>query len=72
MNKLMICMKSGNYYIIKSDFKNITEMLEGAMPKSVNGSNWCCFSLAESDKFGNDNVLLDGREIEAFKYLGGD
>ena len=72
MSKLMICMKSGNIHIVNSEFKNIAEMLEGTMPKTINGSNWCCFSLTESDEYGNNNILIDGKEIETFKYLGGD
>lgn len=67
MSKLMICMKSGNNYIVNSPFKNINEMLEGTIP---NQNNWSCFSLAEKDENGNDNVLVSSNEIEAFKYLG--
>ena len=70
MSDLTICMKSGKIHNVNSEFKNINEMLKGTMPRYADASNWACFSLVEKDEFGNDNVLLDGKEIESFKYLG--
>ncbi|MBU3176076.1 hypothetical protein KPL47_06805 [Clostridium estertheticum] len=55
---------------LNSEFNDMNEFLKDVMPKYENENRWNCFYLAEKNKSGSDNVLINSNSIEAITYLG--
>ena len=67
MSVLMIYMKSGDKFSIKSKSQRIVDTIKEFLSKE---NNWSICELANKDSDGNNNVAINCNEIESIKYLG--